>query len=112
MSDQQIIQRSFRLQITSAPKPAFSDCYRHTLSIKLIDGPALESLDVDLFQGGIIRKVGDLPHAIVDPVFTFMGYTTQAFEVAYIGPAESRSEAEKAFIALFLDAFHAEVHTD
>jgi hypothetical protein len=112
MPSQQITQRTFKLQITSAPKPAFSDCYRQTLSIRLVNGPALQSLDVDLFQSGIIRKIGDLPHAIVDPMFTFMGYTTQAFEIAYIGPTDSRKEVENAFIALFLDAFNAEVQTD
>lgn len=112
MSNQQIIQRTFKLSITSAPEPAFSDCFRQTLSIQLISGPQLESLDVDLFQGGIMRKVGDMPHAIVDPMFTFMGYATQAFEIAYIGPTDNSHEVEKAFIALFLDAFNAEVRTD
>ncbi len=109
MNDHLTMQRQFRLGITVAPEPKFSDCYAQTLTIQLISGPPLEPLDVDLFESRIMAKLAELPSSAIDPMPTFMGYKLQSFEIVYIGPLGDRDTVQSAIIALFLETFSSEV---
>lgn len=110
MNEPRTLRRRFEMEITRSVRFSTVDDDIFVLYIGLIDGPPLNTLEVDLFMSGIIQRVNrDMAHCMIDPIFGFAGSYEQAFSIEYIDPASHDELILANMMKLFAIAFIADV---